>query len=168
MAYEFYVTVKGMRQGAFKGESPRKGHEAKAAGISYQHEVQSPRDVATGQASGKRQHKPIVFTKEWGASSPQYFQALVTNEWLESVLFEFYHTNKQGKEEVYYTIKLVNATVCNIRYMTGAGESATSAKTTGAYDTHELEEISFTYQRIEVEHQLAKTAVIDDWFQSND
>jgi type VI secretion system secreted protein Hcp len=163
MAYEFYVTVTGTRQGAFKGESPRKNQEKKAPGISYQHEIQSPRDVATGQASGKRQHKPIRFTKEWGASSPQYFLALVTNEVLSDVLFEFYHTTKEGKEEVYYTIKLINATVSNIRWMTGAGESASSAKTTAAYDTHELEEISFTYQRIEVEHQQAKTAAIDDW-----
>lgn len=30
----------------------------------------SPRDVATGQASGKRMHKPITFVKEWGAASP--------------------------------------------------------------------------------------------------
>jgi type VI secretion system secreted protein Hcp len=164
MAYEFYVTTKGTRQGAFKGESPRKGHENKVAGITYRHEIQSPRDVATGQASGKRQHKPIVFTKEWGASSPQYFLALVTNETLPEVLFQFIKTSKEGKEVIYYTIKLTNATVSNIRYMTGTGESATSAKTTAAYDTHELEEISFTYQRIDVENVLEKTAASDDWF----
>jgi type VI secretion system secreted protein Hcp len=165
MAYEFYVTVKAQTQGDFKGESPRKPHAAKAAGISYQHEINSPRDVATGLPSGKRQHKPIRFTKEWGASSPQYFQALVTNELLPSVLFEFIKTTKEGKEDIYYTIKLVNATISNIRYMTGTGESAGSAKTTSTYDTHELEEISFTYQRIEVEHKVGKTSAIDDWEQ---
>jgi type VI secretion system secreted protein Hcp len=167
MAYEFYVTTKGATQGAFKGESTRKGHEAKAPGISYQHEVSSPRDIATGLASGKRQHKPIVFTKEWGPSSPQFFLALVTNEQLPEVLFEFIKTSREGKEQVYYTIKLVNATVSNIRYATGKGESAGSAKTLATYDTHELEEISLTYQRIEVEHQLAKTAAIDDWNEPN-
>lgn len=26
--------------------------------------------MATGQASGKRQHSPILITKEWGAASP--------------------------------------------------------------------------------------------------
>ena len=30
----------------------------------------SPRDVATGQASGKRQHGAIAIIKEWGAASP--------------------------------------------------------------------------------------------------
>lgn len=33
--------------------------------------VLSPRDTATGQASGKRTHKPVTFVKEWGAATPQ-------------------------------------------------------------------------------------------------
>jgi type VI secretion system secreted protein Hcp len=165
MAYEFYVTIEGMKQGKFKGESPRDKHKDKTSGLSFNHEIKSPRDLATGQASGKRQHGPITFTKEWGASSPQLFQALVTNEVLKSALFEFVHTTKVGEEEVYYTIKLVNATVSNIKYMTGkdSGESSGTAKHSAAYDTHELEEVSLTYQRIEVEHKVGKTMAQDDW-----
>jgi len=30
-----------------------------------------PRDAASGQASGKRMHKPITFVKEWSAVTPQ-------------------------------------------------------------------------------------------------
>lgn len=37
----------------------------------YSHTVSSPRDVATGQSSGKRMHKPMTIVKEWGAASPQ-------------------------------------------------------------------------------------------------
>ena len=33
--------------------------------------MKSPRDVATGMASGKRQYAPIKIVKEWGAASPQ-------------------------------------------------------------------------------------------------
>ena len=36
-----------------------------------QYQVVSPRDSASGQASGKRMHKPITFVKEWGAATPQ-------------------------------------------------------------------------------------------------
>lgn len=165
MAYEFYVTIEGTKQGKFKGESPREKHTAKIAGLSYSHEIKSPRDVATGQASGKRQHGAIVFSKEWGPSSPQLFQALVTNEVLKSVLFEFFHTTPEGMEEVYHTIKLTNATVSNIKYTTGKGESAGSAKTTTTFDTHELEEVSLTYQKIEVESKTGKTMATDDWKQ---
>jgi hypothetical protein len=32
--------------------------------------VKSPRDSASGQASGKRMHKPVTFVKEWGPTTP--------------------------------------------------------------------------------------------------
>ena len=31
----------------------------------------SPRDAASGQATGKRMHKPFTIVKEWGAATPQ-------------------------------------------------------------------------------------------------
>jgi hypothetical protein len=34
MAYEFYVSVEGTKQGKFKGESVREQHKDKIAGIS--------------------------------------------------------------------------------------------------------------------------------------
>ena len=166
MAYEFYAKIEGTTQGAFKGESPRKAHAEQIAGLSYAHKITAPRDVATGQASGKRQHGPITITKEWGAASPQLFQALCTNEILKSVVFDFYNTTKEGTEQIYYTITLTDATVASIEYMTGTGESAGSAKTTATYDTHELEAISFTYRRIEVESKVGKTMAMDDWVES--
>lgn len=166
MAHEFYVTIEGKKQGAFKGESPREVHKEKLAGISYSHSIVSPRDIATGQASGKRQHGPISIVKEWGAASPQLFQALCTNEVLTKVLFEFIHTTDVGEEEVYQTITLANATVSKITYNTGGiGSSAATSKSAGQYDTKELEEISFTYQRIEIENKVGQTMASDDWTQ---
>jgi hypothetical protein len=35
------------------------------------YQVSGPRDVATGQASGKRMHKPLTVVKEWVAASPE-------------------------------------------------------------------------------------------------
>ncbi len=37
----------------------------------YDTSITSPRDVATGQASGKRMHKPMTIVKEWSAATPQ-------------------------------------------------------------------------------------------------
>jgi hypothetical protein len=37
---------------------------------SAQYQVISPRDAASGQASGKRMHKPFTIVKEWGAATP--------------------------------------------------------------------------------------------------
>jgi len=42
------------------------------AGVIHtaQYQVISPRDAASGQASGKRMHKPFTIVKEWGAATP--------------------------------------------------------------------------------------------------
>jgi type VI secretion system secreted protein Hcp len=158
MAYEFYMTIEGTAQGKFKGESTRGAHKDKAPCVSFTYGVQSPRDIATGMASGKRQHQPFVATKEFGASSPQLFQACVTNEVLKSVLFEYIHTTPEGKEEVYFTIKLTNATIAALKQY-----SQEAAKHTEANDTHELEDVSFTFQKIDMENKAFKTAASDDW-----
>ena len=162
MAYEFYVTVEGTKQGKWKQETPREKHKDKIPGISFHYNVRSPRDVASGQASGKRIHQPVSFVKEWGPSTPQFFQALCTNESLKSVLFEFIKTDKNGEEYVYHTIKLVNANVSEIdQYLAGSAESDQW------HDAHELERISFTFQRIEMESKDGKTMAVDDWYQGS-
>jgi type VI secretion system secreted protein Hcp len=78
----FSMTIEGTRQGVFPGA---KG--GAIAGLRFSYAAMSPRDAASGQASGKRQHSPIVVTKMVGAASPQIFQALTTNEVLKSVVF---------------------------------------------------------------------------------
>lgn len=39
--------------------------------VTSESNVKSPRDIATGQASGKRQHKPLTVTKEVDKASPK-------------------------------------------------------------------------------------------------
>lgn len=151
MAYQFYVAIKGKKQGQFKGDATgvRGGKWIVSLGFSY--EVTSPRDPATGLASGKRQHKPLTIIKARGASSPQIYQALVTNEGLESVDVEFIRTDKQGKEYVSYIIQLTDATVSDFRqYVDPAGAQP-------------LESVSFTFRRIEEQSKDGNTSVIDDW-----
>ena len=66
--------------------------------------------------------------------------------------------NAQGQEFVYHTIKLTNATVSELRAYLDLTD------TTGdPYDAHELEDVSFAFQKIEIENKEAKTAAADDW-----
>jgi hypothetical protein len=96
-AYEFYVKVKGAARDAPSGpiflkvESSRDddGDGKPDEGVlrivcardqvqsaSFHYNVKSPRDSASGMASGKkRTHHPVTFVKEWGPSTPQFFQA---------------------------------------------------------------------------------------------
>jgi type VI secretion system secreted protein Hcp len=159
MAYEFYVHLEGQKQGRFKNETPREKHQGKIPGLSFHYNVKSPRDSATGQAAGKRRHQPVSFVKAWGASTPQFFQAICTNEVLKSVLFEFVKTDQDGEEYVYHTVKLINATVNEIeQYLADDIEGR-------SHDGQELERISLVFQRIEVENKDGKTMAVDDWFQ---
>lgn len=164
MGYRFYVTIKGQKQGAFKGESAQA--KTKIEGLSFSYDLKSPRDASSGQASGKRQHSPIRIVKEWGAATPQIFQALVTNEVLQEVTLEFRKTNANGEEYLYHRIKLTNASISAIRQFTGGdagAEGASSSKHATATDTRELEEVSFTFQKIDIDNFDGKTAAQDDW-----
>ena len=45
---------------------------------SAHYTVKSPRDSASGMASGKRTHHPVTFVKEWGAATPQLMKVKPT------------------------------------------------------------------------------------------
>ena len=158
MAYEFYVTVEGTKQGRFKGESDRQEHADKLAGLSFHYSVGVPRDPASGMPTGRRTHQPVAFVKEWGAATPQFQQAMITNESLKSVLFEFVKTSsKSGEEYVFHRVKLGTAMITEIQQyidpVSGQGQAG---------DTGPLEKISFTFQRIEIENIDGQTTVVDE------
>ena len=156
MGREFYVTIEGATQGKLKGEGTSAGHKDQLAGLAFDYEVSSPRDLETGQASGKVQHKPITFTKAWGAASPQLYQALITKEELKSVVFEFMHSDAQGQEVVYQTIQLSGAAISGIRQQKDLA---------GTIETPELEEVDLVYRQITIENKDGNTSVTDDWKQ---
>ena len=164
-AHNIIVSAKGQKQGNFKGESARQAYQDKMEASAFVLEITSPRDAASGQASGRRQFKPLQITKQIGAASPQFLQALATNEVLPTVTLDFLKTNQNGEEYVYYTIKLTNATVASVRQYTpgGGGGGAAGAKHTGAADAPQMEDISFSFQKIEIENKDGHTIFVDDW-----
>src|SRR2546427_897888 len=158
-ARPFFVTIVTQGGARLSEETVRGGKQGKIEGIKFFYQLSSPRDLATGQAAGKRQHSPITFTKEWGAASPQLFQAAVTNEVLRSVTFEFVKANPNGngQEIIYETITLTNARVGSLkRYI---------ATPTGSEqpDPRALEDVSLTFQKIEIKNTVAGTASMDTW-----
>jgi type VI secretion system secreted protein Hcp len=147
-----YFTAVGKKQGAFKGDGLKaKGHENQMLALTFDYGIVSPRDIATGQASGKRQHKPVTITKEWGASTPQFLVATATNEQLTKVLMEFWDTDplKGGAQRLHFVVTLTNASVAEVRQRL-ANDLLT-------------EDISFTFQKIMVEDKVGKTVFQDDW-----
>ena len=87
---DYYLTFKAVSRDATGGPIYLKAHSSGdldgdglpdevvirmdcSAGVMHtaQYQVISPRDAASGQASGKRMHKPFTIVKEWGAATPQ-------------------------------------------------------------------------------------------------
>lgn len=158
-AQEFYFSAVGVRQGVFKGESLRKGFEGKITGLTFDYSVVSPRDLATGQATGKRQHRPIRIIKPWGASSTQFFTALVTNEVLSNVTIDFFSISvTTGQMVLDHTVKLTNATVTSITHHSDNGVLEEKLGKTPPYESIEL-----TFQQIEILDHLNKGAAMDSW-----
>jgi type VI secretion system secreted protein Hcp len=148
---EIYIAVEGTKQGKFKGEiSTVKGFIGQSRVLKFSYAVVSPRDVSTGQPSGKRQHKPIVITREPGATSPQFFTALVTNEVLKSVTIQFLRGSVTGVNEVQQTITLTNASISDFRQYVGD-------------DGRWLEDVAFAFQQIQIENKPSKTVAVDSW-----
>lgn len=91
-----------------------------------------------------------------GISSPQIFQAWVTNERLNTVLFEFLKTNAQGADAIVYTVKLTNAAVSNIQQKLDASNQPGQP-----LDGIEYEAVSFVFEKIEVTSVPGQTGAED-------
>lgn len=154
MAYTAYISIKGQKQGQFAGDGSDPKNPNRIRTTSFAFSAEAPRDVATGQASGKRQYQPVIVRKRWGEASPQVYAALATNEVLPSVLVEFTDVSVKGIEEVDHSFSLTNAIISAVKELTESAQSANQVE--------EFEEISFTFQKIEIKDKSGKSFV-DNW-----
>ena len=162
MALDIFVSITGQKQGHIKGGSLIKGREGQIEAFSFSTEIVSPRDPQSGLPTGKRLHKPIVFTKEIDKSSPLLASVLSTQENLTEVILRFYEPNIRpgvgaGQEVQFYTIKLTNANIVSIAMRMGNNKLAEFAK------MPVWEEIALTYQKIEWTYTDGGITASDDW-----
>jgi type VI secretion system secreted protein Hcp len=144
---KIYMVLENSGQAQHKG--PSQGHRVEVE--SFNQSIVSPRDASTGMSTGKRQHTGIKITKDVDSLSPILQRAASTNEVLKEVAFEFTRFNA-GKEQVYRTIKLVNATVSSIQKRKTAGKT-----------TREIEEVSFVCEKIEQTNNTGNKTYNDSW-----
>ena len=158
MAVQIYASFKGAKQGDFRGESTQKGHEGSVLGVAFSYGVLNPRDPASGLPSGKRQQQPIVFTKEWSLCSPQFYIAAYSNETITSAVFNFYSPSPTGIQQLTHTVKLTNANIISVRQSVLLPQSGGPV-----IDSRELQEITLTFQKIDITSLPNGFEAIDDW-----
>lgn len=151
--------VKAQKQGDIKGEVNQKGREGWFRATRFDYEVKSPRDAATGQASGKRQQRPISISRDVSEATPQFFQALVTNETFPEIEFRFFGAgpvggagSAAGVETQRLTIRLVDASLSNVSYQLVEKDNRPQL----------IESLEFVFGRIEISTPGGKSAS-DDW-----
>jgi len=154
-AQRFCVSITGANQGPFKAQTMIATCANKIEGFTFDYGVVIPRDPATGRALGKV-HKPVRIKKEWGAPSPQLFQALTRNELLTAVVIDFFGNDPTGQIVLDHTIKLTNAFVTSIEHHSDALLVAPNMPLLPAMET-----VEFVFQQIELIDHKSKSGAID-------
>jgi type VI secretion system secreted protein Hcp len=126
----------------------REAQSGKATGSA----VAAPRDVATGQMSGKRQHSDITIVKYVGDASPMFAKAMSTGEILTSVDVSFFH-GSGANPEVYKTVHMTNAMITAIKPMPSSGGD------------RPMESITFSVepQNVVAKDKAGNKSAMDDW-----
>jgi type VI secretion system secreted protein Hcp len=157
VALNAFLRLVGGRQGEIKGSVTQKGREGKIAVIAVSHEIVSPRDASTGQATGKREHRPLVITKELDRSTVPLRQMLVTNESAKDWELQFWRPGSTGAETQYFTIRLTTAMIASIEMDMPNNKHADLA------GLETFEAVTFTYSKIEWTWTDGGIDLIDDW-----
>lgn len=162
MALMTYAYLVGQKSGQVKGSITQKGREDSIGVIAVSHSIVSPRDPQSGLPTGRRMHKPWVFTKELDKSSPILFNLLCTNENITSAIFNFWAPQTKvgagtGSEVQNYTVKLTNANIASYDFRQANIRHPDLVKFA------EYEEVALTYQKIEWTWHDGNISAGDDW-----
>jgi len=150
------MTITGATQGVVKGDVAR-GGVAAADEIQLIDVVRSSGvDAATGMASGRGQgqQRTITVTKVYGPNSQELEQMAAENQVLREVAIVF-KGSAAGKAS--------GATGMGARSKAAQKLVLKNAQITKIVQTRNVQEISLTYQAIEVTYASGGTTAADDW-----
>jgi len=146
-----------------QGESTQvsEGRENSIECTYFESEVMTAREVQTGQATGRRQHKPLLIRKPVDKASPLIAKALTKNSKLEGE-FKFYRPSPagDGTTQHFFTVKIANGRV---------GSQKLVNTWTRPGDPHAdpmQEEVTFVFQEITWTYVDGGIEHIDSWNQS--
>jgi type VI secretion system Hcp family effector len=155
MAHPAQVRIQGTLKGTNstpQGNVPRSFSTAQLA-------VNPPKDQATGQTSGKRQHEPLTIVTQVDASASLLTHAYLTKNPLGTVVVELVGPPSSGTGHAGSKLTLHDVLVSQLVKYVG--------KHPGHGKTTELVEVTLTFQKIE--HSGAKGGLsgCDDWTNKN-
>lgn len=164
MPFPAYLTIEGERQGLITegnssqesvGNKFQEDHVDEILVQGFTHQVTRGSNSQLGLTG----HQPVFITKELDKSSPLLFAALTSGETLTKCELKLYRTNPQGQQEHYYTYRMHDAVLVDMRsempdcraYRLESGASAPT------------EVIKLKYRKMEYIHETSGTFGSDYW-----
>ncbi len=152
---EIWITISG-NQGQIKttaeefrySQSPRDLAGGPAGNLTAVAPATSARGASGGRAAMRRVNEPVVIVHNLDESSPFFVKAAASGETLTSVVFEFKRNVGTGTE-VYQTVRLTNAIISSVKTINGGAQP--------------MEEVSFTFQKIEYQNKDGAAAAPASW-----
>jgi type VI secretion system secreted protein Hcp len=156
MWLKVYMRITSKTRGPIEGECTQEGREKLIICHGMSHDVELPRDPASGFAAGAPIHHPFVVTTPIGAHTLRLIEACTAAEALDVDVL-VYRINRMGEEEAYLTLKLTDATVVDnrIRFRETVLEENRACE--------HVEDVSFTYQKLTGRHELTKLEITQAW-----
>jgi type VI secretion system secreted protein Hcp len=156
-----YLKLTTEKLGEIKGTARQKGREGQILVMAVNHEIDSPRDAATGRPRGKRQHQAIVITKELDRTTPILHQIMVENIPITEATLSFYGTDPTstfpGQETNIYSIILHNVFISRIEL------TLHNLLEDQKRNANLVEKVSFGYSQIEWKWTNGNISAHDNW-----
>jgi type VI secretion system secreted protein Hcp len=144
-----------------KGESSISNLERKDTieCTSFSWAVETPREGASSQVTGRRIHRPVAIVKRVDKSSPVLFKALCRNEKVDSAKFSFFRPNPSGngEEEMYMTIELTEG------YISAIDLRSEDATRSHSEQPAAMEEVRFVFKTITETYTNGGVTHTDSW-----
>lgn len=154
MSNLIYASVKGKKQGLISagcssldsiGNRCQIGHEDQIQVLGLNHSISREQNVS---------HHPVSITKPIDKSSPLFGMAISENELVDVILY-FYRVNSAGQLELYYEVKLTDASIVDI--------TSVYPHSIDNNDLMPYEKIQLKYKSISWNHRSAGTSGYSIW-----
>lgn len=154
MANLIYLTLKGQLQGMISAGCSTPESIGNKAQIAHKDQILIY-ELSHGLTRNQNvNHQTLVIKKPVDKSSPLLNKSITENEIL-TCEFNFYRTNRAGMNELYYKIKLTDATIKDLRLL-----SPDNLDNPGGQPT---ETVSLAYNSVSWEHCMAGTSTYSLW-----
>ncbi|KAF3921487.1 hypothetical protein ABW21_db0207732 [Orbilia brochopaga] len=150
LTVRYFIQITGQKQGNIL-KSTTNGFTSASPARGINLTIETPTDIASGHATGKRHYSPITVSRDIDDQSPLVIQALVTNENIKTIKVTVQQLQNTGTNLVttVRTYTFTDAQIVKVDHSSGI--------------TDPTETLTFTFRKWELTSTKGGITVQDDW-----